>query len=291
MPKALVLGGESGLLGQALVAALEASGKWEVTAGAPGEFDYFARGLSDILAARLDSLKPDCVFNAAAYTDVEGAEEHEDKALTLNRGLPAVLAGLVKSRPVRLVHFSTDFVFDGRKNTPYTTDDPPCPLSAYGRTKLAGEQAILEAGLSAYNIIRTAWLFGRGRKNFVRTILELCQGKKDIPVVSDQTGSPTYALDLAQHSLTLVDLAADGLFHIVNGGQGSWCELAGEALNYCQMECRVTPVPSAAWPSKVKRPAYSVLDVSRFAQLTGQVPRAWPQALRAYLMLDFTHGA
>jgi len=289
MPKALVLGGQSGLLGQALVAALKASGRWEVTANAPGEFDYFSRGLGDALAARVDSLEPDCVFNAAGYTNVEGAEDHEDEALILNRSLPAALAGLMKSRPARLVHFSTDFVFDGRKNTPYTTDDPPRPLSAYGRTKWAGEQAILEAGLSTYNIIRTAWLFGKGKKNFIQTILGLCQGKKEIQVVSDQTGSPTYALDLAQHSITLVELEANGLFHIVNGGQASWCELADEAVNYCQLECRVTPVSSAAWPSKVVRPAYSVLDVSRFTQLAGQSPRAWPQAVRAYLMLDCSH--
>ena len=291
MLKAVVLGGQKGLLGQALTAALAASDKWEVTACAPGEFDYFSSGLHDDLSARIDGLEPDCLFNAVAYTDVEGAEAREDHAMALNRRLPAVLAGIMKSRPTRLVHFSTDFVFDGRKNAPYTTDDEPHPLSAYGRSKLAGEYAILEAGISSYNIIRTAWLFGRGGKNFARNIFDRCRSVPELKVVFDQVGSPTYTTDLAQHCVTLANLGIDGLFHIVNSGQASWCELADEIVQCCQMECRIIPVTGAEWPSKVQRPAYSVLDTSRFSNLSGQIPRGWTQALREFLMRDFQHGS
>ncbi len=285
MPKALVLGGQGGLLGRAVMAALAAKG-WDAVASVPGEFDYFSGDLHDKLAEYVDKINPACIFNTVGYTNVEEAESNADKAQALNRGVPAALARVVKSRPVRLVHFSTDFVFDGRKSVPYTVDDQPNPLSVYGRTKRAGEQAILESALKRYNIVRTAWLFGGGKKNFVRTILNICRDRGEAKVVFDQIGSPTYTADLAAYTLMLVELEASGVFHIVNSGQASWCELAAEAVNYSQMECRVTPVPTAEFPSKVTRPAYSVLDTSSFTQITGTVPRAWPQALREYLMLD-----
>ncbi|MDR2503224.1 MAG: dTDP-4-dehydrorhamnose reductase [Deltaproteobacteria bacterium] len=286
MPKALVLGGRNGLLGQALMEALKSAGTWEVAAPDPGRINYFSSSLHAELSALTDGLEPDCIFNAAAYTDVEGAEEHEDEAAAMNRALPACLARVVDSRPVRLIHFSTDFVFDGRKNTPYTTDDQPNPLSVYGRTKLAGEQAIQERAPAGYAIIRTAWMFGRGKKNFIQSILNICRAQGEARVVFDQIGSPTYAADLAQHAVTLAELEGSGIFHIVNSGQASWCDLAAEAVNCSQVECRVTPITSAERPSKAERPAYSVLDCSRFTNMTGRTPRAWPQALREYLMLE-----
>lgn len=285
MPKAFVLGGKGGLLGHAMTAALKAKG-WDVAANESGSLDYFAADLHERLAAYIDELEPSCIFNTVAYTNVEEAESSKDDAMTLNRAVPAALARIVKTRPIRLVHFSTDFVFDGRKNQPYTIDDQPNPLSVYGSSKLAGEEAILEADLPQHTIVRTAWLYGTGKKNFIRTILNICKNKGEAKVVFDQIGSPTYALDLANYTLALVELESNGMFHIVNSGQASWCELAAEAVNYSLMECMVTPVPSTDFPSKVTRPAYSVLDCSRFTQITGIVPRAWPQALREYLMLD-----
>lgn len=284
-PKAFVLGGQGGLLGHALTAALKAKG-WDVSANEPGTFDYFAADLHERLAEYIDNIEPACIFNTVAYTNVEAAESHKDEAMVLNRAVPAALARITKNRPVRLVHFSTDFVFDGRKNQPYTVDDQPNPLSVYGSSKLAGEDAIRDAALSRYDIVRTAWLYGSGKKNFVRTILDICRNKGEAKVVFDQIGSPTYALDLANYTISLVELESNGLFHIVNSGQASWCELAAEAVNYSLVECMITPVPSVEFPSKVTRPACSVLDCSRFTQITGIVPRAWPQALREYLMLD-----
>lgn len=287
--KALVLGGKRGMLGTALTKALQAKG-WEVTALDGSELDYFSSNLSDVLAETVDSLEPDCVFNAVAYTNVEKAEDEPETAAALNRCLPAALGRALRTRPVRLVHYSTDFVFDGRKKTPYTPDDAPNPLSAYGRTKYEGEQALLGLGLEKFCLIRTAWLYGSGKNNFINKILNICRERKKASVVYDQIGSPTYAADLARHSVELVELGGNGLFHIVNSGQANWSELASEAVNYLQMECQITPVTAQEFPSRVQRPAYSVLDCTSFTQITSVTPRPWPQALREFLMLEFPDG-
>lgn len=289
-PKTIVLGGQSGMLGRALSAAATSKG-WSVVANAAGEFDYFSKDLYDVLAAFVDKHEPDCILNTIAYTNVDKAEDEEDQAGILNKNVPAALARVVKTRPVKLVHYSTDFVFDGKKTTPYTVDDQPNPTSAYGRTKHAGEVVIRETAPDDYAIIRTAWLYGTGKKNFIQTILNICRQRGEASVVFDQIGSPTYAKDLAEYTLALLDLEAKGLFHIVNSGQASWCELAGEAANYAQLECQITPVTSLDFGSRVVRPAYSVLDCTSFTQITGIVPRSWAQALREYLMLDLVAPA
>lgn len=289
-PKTIVLGGRNGMLGRALTTAATGKG-WNVVTNAPGEIDYFSKDLYDVLSDFVDKHEPECIFNAVAYTDVDKAEVEEDKAAVLNKNVPAALARVVKTRPVKLVHYSTDFVFDGKKTTPYTVDDQPNPVSAYGRSKYAGETAISEVSPESYAIIRTAWLYGPGKKNFVQTILRICRERGEAGVVFDQIGSPTYAKDLADYTLALIELEAKGLFHIVNSGQASWCELAAEAVNYAQLECQITPVTSVAFGSKVTRPAYSVLDCTSFTQITGIVPRSWAQALREYLMLDLVAPA
>jgi dTDP-4-dehydrorhamnose reductase len=182
-----------------------------------------------------------------------------------------------------LVHYSTDFVFSGKKKTPYTIEDPPDPVNVYGKTKLAGEEALLSLGLERLLIIRTAWLFGPGKKNFVQTILERCQGAQAIGVVHDQVGSPTYTPDLARYSLKLVEAEGKGLYHVVNAGEANWCELASEAARLAQKECAINGIPSAVYPQKAVRPAYSVLDTTKFEQTTGITPRPWPQALQEYI--------
>jgi dTDP-4-dehydrorhamnose reductase len=285
-PKAVVLGGKNGMLGNSLVQALQGKG-WEVIALSRADIDYFSNNLADSLTALLDSLEPACLFNAVAYTNVEKAESEEEQAMLLNRRLPAALGKAVKGRPVQLIHYSTDFVFDGHKRTPYTIDDIPAPLSVYGRSKYEGEQAVLGLGLPGCLVIRTAWMFGQGKDNFVTKILNICFEKQKANVVFDQVGSPTYSMDLAAHSLELVDIGAEGLFHIVNSGQANWSELAAEAVNCLQTECLINPVSVADFPVKVPRPAYSVLDCSRFTQTTSCKPRPWPQALREYLMHAF----
>jgi dTDP-4-dehydrorhamnose reductase len=285
-PKAVVLGGKNGLLGRALVQILRGKG-WEATPLSRIDLDYYSGTFTDSLAALLDSLEPCCLFNAVAYTDVEKAESNEEEAALLNKRLPAALGRVIKGRPVRLVHYSTDFVFDGRKRSPYTTDDAPGPLSVYGRSKYEGEQAVLALGLPGSMVIRTAWLFGQNKNNFITKILGICREKHAVSVVYDQIGSPTYAADLAGHSLELVELGAEGLFHIVNSGQANWSELAAEAVNCLQLECLINPISYADFPSKVQRPAYSVLDSSRFTSIASTKPRPWPQALREYLLQAF----
>ena len=284
--KALVLGGRHGMVGQALVKILEEKG-WAVTPVSDADVNYLSGDFYDNMCRMLDKSGPACIFNAAAYSDVEQAEAHEEEASILNKRLPVVLGKIAKERALPLVHYSTDFVFDGKKSSPYTIDDVPAPLNAYGRTKYEGEQALLALGLEDCMIIRTAWLFGPGKTNFVRKILGICQEKHEASVVFDQIGSPTYTMDLARYTLELVDLGAGGLFHIVNSGQANWSELAAEAASCLQLECLINPIPAADFPSKVLRPAYSVLDSTSFTQITSTSPRPWPQALREYLMLEF----
>jgi dTDP-4-dehydrorhamnose reductase len=284
--KALVLGGKTGLVGQALTKALLASG-WDVATHGRDDFDVGASDAAKRLEDLIDSLEPACIFNAIAYTKVDAAEDEPNAATLLNRTLPATLGRIVKTRPCTLVHFSTDFVFDGKKNMPYTPEDPTAPLCVYGKTKLAGEDALLSLDLPHCLIILTAWLFGPDRKNFVSAILQACKEKSAITVVHDQVGSPTYTPDLALYTLKLVESGASGIFHIVNSGQASWCELASEAAGLAQAECMVNPIPSSEYPQKARRPAYSALSCDGLTRLTGIVPRPWPQALREYIFKTF----
>ncbi len=280
----LVLGGATGLLGQALARVAAAAG-YAVTATGRQDFDPCD---STALADRIDAVSPQIVFNAIAYTQVEQAEDEEEAAMRLNRVLPCALGRIVKARPgVHLVHFSTDFVFDGRKTSPYAVDDAPNPLNAYGRSKLAGEQALLQLQMENCCIVRTAWLFGPDKKNFVRTILDLCRQRSSLNVVHDQIGSPTYSMDLAAYSLKLAQAKGSGIFHIVNSGEANWCELAAEAVRLAQVECSINAIPSSEYPQKAVRPAYSVLDTSRFASVAGVIPRPWPQALADYIYTAF----
>jgi dTDP-4-dehydrorhamnose reductase len=281
--RAIVLGGATGLLGQALVKALRKAG-----------WDTMAQGRQDVdildqkeLARYLEEIKPEYVFNAAGYTKVDQAEDEPDEAFSLNKTLPTNLGRLAKKRGYRLIHYSTDFVFDGRKQTPYQPSDPTNPQSVYGRSKLAGEAALVEMALPGLCIIRTAWLFGPGKKNFVSTILDLANNRKRLGVVHDQFGSPTYTEDLARHSHTLAKLKVHGVYHVANCGQASWCELASEAVNLAGIACKVDPIPSSEYPQKAHRPPYSVLSAEKFSALSGTTPRPWAQALRDYVFQDY----
>lgn len=280
MPKALVLGGDTGLLGQALSRELNRR-EWETVSlgrrdGALLSYDF--------LESKIGDINPDYVFNAVAYTKVDDAEDNFDDACALNRALPDSLARILShSEKARLVHFSTDFVFSGDRFAPWKETDTPTPASVYGATKLEGEKAVLSLLPDRSCVIRAAWLFGPGRKNFVSTILDACRDRKSLTVVDDQYGSPTFTEDLAEWSASLAEKNATGLWHGVNSGQANWCELASEAVHIANCDCRIEPIPSSAWPQKAKRPAYSVLDNSRLADFLGKKPRPWPNALRDYL--------
>ncbi len=280
--RVLVLGG-SGLLGQALVQTLEKK-RYETIAPSHKELDVCdARFVEEYVL----SLRPDYIYNAVAYTAVDKAEDDEANAMALNRTLPCTLGRIAKSAGIYLVHYSTDFVFNGKRNTPYDEECKPAPLSVYGKSKLEGEKALLFLNPENFCIVRTAWLFGHGRKNFVRTILERCALQGSVNVVHDQIGSPTYSMDLAEYSIALAECNGHGLFHIVNAGCASWCELAAEAVRVSGCDCPVFPISHEEYATKAVRPAYAVLCTAKFTATTGIVPRAWPLALADYLNLEY----
>lgn len=273
----LVLGGKTGMLGQALVKAAKAKGHDVVTLGREdGDVTDF-----EFLKDKIKTVNPDVIFNTIAYTAVDNAEDDEQNAVTANKRLPEMLASIVKDLPVYLIHYSTDFVFSGKQRVPYTEKDVPEPASVYGATKLAGEQAL--AKLDNCAVLRTAWLFGEGRKNFVSTILKYAQEKDSIRVVCDQYGSPTYTKDLAEMSFLVMEHRGVGIFHAVNTGQASWCELASEAVKMLNLTTFVEPIATHEWPQKAARPHYSVLSTQKLQQEYGYTPRPWLQALQEYI--------
>ena len=204
------------------------------------------------------------IVNCAAYTNVDAAEEAEDVARLINATAAANLAAAAKAEGALLIHVSTDYVFGGDGNTPRTEDMPTNPLGAYGRTKLAGEQAIIDSGCRSI-IIRTAWLYSIHGKNFVKTMLGLMSSRPALNVVFDQVGTPTYAGDLADAIGTILNTPApdEGVYHYSNEGVCSWYDFAVAIGQLAGSSCQVTPCHSSEFPSKVTRPAFSVLDKTK----------------------------
>lgn len=283
MLKALVLGGATGLLGQALVSVLRQSGAWQVETLGRKDFAIFEQ---EALATYLQQQKPDVIFNTIAYTQVDDAEDHAEQALNVNASFPAMLSRLLCKTSCFLVHYSTDFVFARDSQTlPLTEEDQPNPESIYGKTKLAGEEHIFRILPQQAAILRTAWLFGPGKKNFISTILQHARQKKHLTIVADQCGCPTYTLDLARWSAIVATKRAHGLFHAVNAGQASWFQFAAKAIEIANIDCLVEPITSDQWPQKAKRPKYSVLSTEKLQKLLGNTCqiRPWEQALTEYL--------
>ena len=228
---------------------------------------------------------PDVVIHTAAYTDVDGCETKSDLAFAVNgEGALHVALGCAEVRS-RMIHLSTDYVFDGKSEVPYGEGYPPNPLSVYGKSKLQGElyiQKVLEDSL----IIRTAWLYGRQGKNFVDTILHLAGQQDELRVVNDQKGSPTYTKDLSQAISRLVEEQFQGILHVTNSGSCTWFEFAQKILNLKSppgRKVQVIPISSAELARPAQRPANSVLDCSRFEQITGFRLRNWEDGLKEYL--------
>ena len=239
----------------------------------------------------LVTLKADGIINCAAYTHVDACESERDRAEQVNTRGPANLARAAKLTGARLVHVSTDFVFDGEKRLPYGEEDVVNPQSVYGRTKALGEQTILDSGLKEYFIVRTSWLYGPGGKNFVDTIIRLAKEKESIRVVSDQTGSPTYTEDLAQALWSLVSLHDThyGIYHYANEGQCSWYEFAQEIIRQLRkkgdnlMVKDIIAIESKDYPQPAKRPAFSVLSKDKIKQATGITIPSWQVSLERYI--------
>lgn len=230
-----------------------------------------------------EQTRAEAIVNCAAYTDVERAEENEAAADLLNRLAPANLAAAAAATGATLIHISTDYVFDGRAHTPYTEQAPTAPLSVYGRTKLAGEQAVEVSGCS-YLILRTAWLYSAFGNNFLKTMLRLTAERESLKVVFDQIGTPTYAGDLALGIFSVIEggqlRGHEGLYHFSDEGVCSWYDFAVEiAASAGHDKCRIEPCRTAEYPTKAPHPAYSVLDKGKFKTTFGiEIPH-WRESL------------
>lgn len=228
----------------------------------------------------LQRLAPEAIVNCAAWTDVDGAEEHEAQAHLVNGVGPRVLARAAAAADARLVHVSTDYVFDGTATEPWVESDPVAPLNAYGRTKLEGETGVLEAG-GAHAVVRAAWIYGAHGPNFVDTMLRLAADRDEVSVVTDQVGRPTWTAHLAEALLELAERRSDlGLFHATGEGSCSWYEFAVEIFDRAGVACRVLPTTSDAFVRPARRPAYSVLGTERDPGV--RLP-PWQQGIAAYL--------
>jgi len=236
----------------------------------------------------LREIDPDAIINCAAFTNVDGCEEQVDLAMRVNGEGPGLLAELAKELGAVLVHISTDFVFDGRKKSPYIEEDQPQSLSVYGKSKLAGEQQILQSDLQEYFIIRTSWLYGAGGNNFVETIIRLAKEKPELKVVADQHGTPTWTKDLAQAIFALLRTQEYGIYHYSNEGECSWFEFASEIVALVRTNLnvkvdRLLPIPSESYPLPAERPKYSVMSKDKIKQVTGLTIPVWQKSLKTYL--------
>lgn len=229
-----------------------------------------------------ENLRPDIVFNCSAYTNVDKAEEDEKTAYAVNATGCLNLAKACSSCGAKLVSVSTDYVFDGEKTTPYVETDMPNPQTVYGATKLQGEIFIAQ-NLKEHFIVRTAWLYGKQGKNFVRTMLRLGKERESVTVVNDQYGCPTYANDLAYHMLKIALTEYYGIYHCVNNGVCSWYDFAKEIMYKAKLDCVVTPVTSEEYGAKVKRPRFSALENDRLRKTVGDQMRKWDEALDSFL--------
>jgi len=207
----------------------------------------------------------------------------ESGAVAVNALAVGNIAAACKPRNIAIVHFSTDYVFDGAKGLPYVEDDPPCPINVYGRSKRQGEE-ILAASSDNYLLIRSQWLYGSHGKNFVRTILEKGRSLETVEVVDDQIGSPTYTADLAQAVQKLIEGGHRGTFHVTNRGHCSWFEFAQKIFDLSGLNrAAVRPIPSSRLARPAIRPAYSVFSCRKFFDATGKTLRFWQVALSDYL--------
>ena len=278
----VVITGGGGMLASALRRTLEQRGV------KPRVLD---RAACDITDARVvDDLfelqRPTLVLNCAAYTKVDLAEKETDLANRVNGTGAENLARGCAACGAKLVHYSTDYVFDGTLRRPLRPDDPVGPQSAYGKSKLLGEQAIQRVVGLDYLILRTAWLHGPGGANFVKTMVTVAKAGKPLRVINDQFGSPTYTLDLAGATLELLEREATGVWHLSNAGETSWHDFARAIFQEWGLTPDLQPTTSEAWkaqrPESATRPGYSVLDVTPFAETVGHPMRNWCDALAAF---------
>lgn len=273
--KRTLLVSPDGMLGRAWLELLQERGL---------DFDGVSYPAFDVLDAQSVAQAVeghDVVLNCSGYTDVDGAEAAEEAATAVNGTGAGNLAAACKAAGSLLVHYSTDYVFDGQATTPYAVDHPIDPVNAYGRSKAAGEAALQASGCE-FLLVRTSWLYAPWGKNFVLTMAKLTHELPELKVVDDQHGRPTSAQQLALTTLALIERDARGVFHGTDGGECTWYELASAVRDLTDGSARIIPCTSDAFPRPAKRPAYSVLDISRTESLVGNmVP--WRDSLASVL--------
>jgi dTDP-4-dehydrorhamnose reductase len=279
----VVVVGSSGMLGHALVAEL---GDHELRALTKADADLTNK-------ATLEQVIPEraVVINAAAYTDVDAAETHRTEAFAVNAEGVRHLAEVVQVRQGRLIHVSTDYVFDGTATTPYSENSDRNPVSVYGASKAQGEEYVQDILPDSGIIVRTAWLYGLPGSSFARTILTLGKTKESLDVVNDQIGQPTSTLDVARMIRALVESDVhSGVFHATNSGQASWCDFAQRLFSLAGWDpTRITPVTSEAFPRPASRPAWSVLGHEAWSAQGLSAPRDWRDALDEAWNTGFNH--
>jgi len=275
--RALILGA-AGLLGRDLLAVLENRG-WEARGVGRSEVDVTDRKRVEEVVGGWGR---GWIVNLAAYTDVDGAESSPDVAFAVNRDGAGNVARASREAGVRLLHLSTDYVFDGRRSSPYRTDDLPSPLNVYGRSKLEGEEAVEGSGGRPL-VVRTSWLYGEGGRDFLDSVLERGRRGEPVKVVSDQRSRPTWAWSLAGTLSLLMERDAAGIFHAGDGGEASWWELATEAFRLAGLPELPEAVDSSRFRTAARRPRYSVLDISDTERIVGTSPPHWKQSLAGYM--------
>jgi len=286
----ILLIGKDGQLGYDLLPVLGTLGKVIPV----GRSTLNLENSDTLLKQALRKMRPTVIVNAAAYTAVDRAESEPVLANAINGFAPKAMAEVAQELGAGLIHFSTDYVFDGQKNTPYQEEDTPRPISVYGRSKLLGEQ-VVQQSCDRHIIVRTAWVYGTGgRGNFVKTMLRLGAEREELQIVMDQVGAPTWTGDLAGAIAQFIrhlssDPSVAGIYHYTNSGAISWYDFAvaifeeAEALGFPLKVQRVIPILSTEYPTPVTRPAYSVLSGKKTTALLGTPAPYWRQSLRKML--------
>jgi dTDP-4-dehydrorhamnose reductase len=282
--KVLLLGGH-GLLGSALRDVAPAGA--EIAAPRRVQVDVTDR---EALARAVDAAEPDWIIDCAAFTAVDVAEDAPSEAMRVNAEAVRTLAALAAARGARVLLPSTDYVFDGPRSEPWREDDPTAPRSAYARSKRAGEEALLASAAGGL-VVRTSWLFGHAGRNFPATMWSRAVARTPSQVVDDQRGAPTFADDLAAWCWSLVACGAEGIVHAANRGAATWFDVARRVYARAGWSDGVTATTTAALRSPAARPAYSVLDCTRFDALVPGARRSWEAALDDYLGALAARGA
>ncbi len=264
--KVLILG-YKGILGNEVTKVFPDAIKWDI--------DDLDVTNEKIVIEKITKLKPELVINCTAYTDVDACEDRKEFCFKINGEAVGYIALACRKANAKLIHFSTDYVFDGKKKG-YDEDDKQNPINVYGASKYLGERRLIEK-CESYYLIRLSWLFGKHGKNFVEAILRAAEGKPFLEVVNDQIGSPTYAVDVA-NKLKEIIKKPYGIYHLTNSGSCSWHDFAKQILKLADVKKEIKPITSAQLNSKVKRPAFSILNNNKLDNM-----RPWEEALKAYI--------